>query len=616
MAKKKQKGSKNPSGIVLYAKQRGLTSFSSLWSIKHALETNKVGHTGTLDSFADGLLVVLSGSLTHLVAHITGFSKTYLAVVCFGAETDTLDPAGKLVKRGTAPSRAQVEDACRRFTGAILQVPPLFSAVHVDGQRASDAVRSGKELHLEARQVFVYHNTLLDFCPASAEGNAYALLEIDCSKGTYIRALARDMATSLGTCAHLAALRRTAVGPFALDEAACAASLEAFSIENAVASAKKLADSPVEKRSREDEAVFADIRRHFLSFTPQLAALCGFSVDVLKPEYEKLYQNGRPLAQKMFTQFPGGKSIGESRGQIAVFYDDRQFAGMAQLSDRRLSYSFVVPHSRDASDLQVFSWEELVQGKFPPAWRQQGTALTVGSFDAFHAGHAALVDAVLQQKDFVPGIVMFRNPVRAFEKDFAGSVSSLSQRLDFCKQKGLSFAVVIDFSPEFSKIKGTNFLQTLVDCCNMKVLAEGKDFRCGYKGACTMKELSSLAEELSFSLLEVPDVLLDGQRVSSSRIREAVLAQDFVLAQKMLLRPFAYSCEDADWREESGWYVAERLPRQLLPPDGTYEVVLQLSEEGAGISVLETSCVLKEKSICLLLSSVESARRVRAIAFK
>ena len=86
-----------PSGVMLYAKLSGPTSFSSLWSIKHALGTDKVGHTGTLDSFADGLLVVLSGSLTHIVPHITGFRKTYLAVVCFGSETDTLDPTGDVV---------------------------------------------------------------------------------------------------------------------------------------------------------------------------------------------------------------------------------------------------------------------------------------------------------------------------------------------------------------------------------------------------------------------------------------------------------------------------------------------------------------------------------------
>ena len=615
MAKKKQRKGENPSGIVLYAKRSGLTSFSSLWSIKHALGTDKVGHTGTLDSFADGLLVVLSGSLTHLVAHVTGFTKTYLALVCFGTETDTLDPTGKVTARKSAPLREQVEAACRKYTGAVLQVPPVFSAVHVDGQRASDAARSGKAVQLEARQVFVYRNTLLDFRPASADDeNAYALLEIVCSKGTYIRALARDMALSMASCAHLLALRRTAVGPFSLEEAACSSSLEPFTIENGIASAKSCADSRTGKRGQDDEAVSADIRGHFLPFTPELAVRCGLSVDLLGLEYEKPYQNGRPLAQKMFTQFPEGKSVDESHGQIAVFYEDRQFAGMIQLSDRRLSYSFVVPHAPSAQGLRVFSWEELSQGAFPLAWRQQGTALSVGSFDAFHAGHAALVDAVLERKDLLPGIVMFRNSVRAAENGFAGNVSSLSQRLDFCRQKGLSFAVVIDFSPEFSRIEGNVFLRNLVDFCGMKMLAEGKDFRCGYKGACTMRELAVYAEELSFSLVEVLDVLLDGERVSSSRIREAVRARDFVRVQKMLLRPFSYSCEGLDWYSNAGWYEAERISSQILPPDGDYDVMLLLSGEGKGASVIEAPCIIEGKRISLLVPP-DTARRVLAITF-
>ena len=233
---KKKKLTDNPSGIVPFAKKSGITSFSSLWSIKHALNTEKVGHTGTLDSFADGLLVVLSGSLTHLVPHVTGFKKTYLAVVCFGTETDTLDPCGVVVrKEKSIPDREAVEKACAKFTGALLQTPPVFSAIHVGGQRASDMVRKGNSIVLEPRQIFVYSNTLLDFKEPDAENaNAYALLQIECSKGTYIRALARDMAEWLGSCAHLSALRRTQVGPFLLEDAACYSLLPAFTIQNGI----------------------------------------------------------------------------------------------------------------------------------------------------------------------------------------------------------------------------------------------------------------------------------------------------------------------------------------------------------------------------------------------
>lgn len=161
MSRMPEKTKNKVSGVMLYAKTPGITSFSSLWSIKHALKTEKVGHTGTLDSFAEGLLVVLSGNLTHLVPHITSFTKTYQAVVCFGKETDTLDPTGDVVKTGAAVSKEQIEVALKKFTGAVLQVPPVYSALHVDGKRASDLVRGGNEIHLESRQVFVYKMNFL-----------------------------------------------------------------------------------------------------------------------------------------------------------------------------------------------------------------------------------------------------------------------------------------------------------------------------------------------------------------------------------------------------------------------------------------------------------------------
>src|SRR5574344_363630 len=257
MAAQKQQKNNNLSGLVLLAKKSGGTSFSSLWDIKHSLNTDKVGHTGTLDSFAEGLLVVLTGNLTHLVPHITGYTKTYEAVVCFGSETDTLDPCGKVIKTGSAPSKEAGEQMLPKFTGALLQVPPVYSAVHGDGHRASDMARraertnSNEEIRIEPRQIFVYKNELKDFLSAdevdSLLGNdashkstcSYALLEIVCSKGTYIRSLARDIGAALGTCGHLSALRRTTVGPFNLSDAAGYETLGPFTIAAGIESEKR-----------------------------------------------------------------------------------------------------------------------------------------------------------------------------------------------------------------------------------------------------------------------------------------------------------------------------------------------------------------------------------------
>ena len=115
-------------GILLLAKQSGKTSFASLSKVKRSLGTSRVGHTGTLDSFADGLLVVLTGPLTRLVPHITNFDKSYTALIEFGKETDTLDPTGTVIRESGLPTKEQLLKALTKFTGTIEQVPPAFSA--------------------------------------------------------------------------------------------------------------------------------------------------------------------------------------------------------------------------------------------------------------------------------------------------------------------------------------------------------------------------------------------------------------------------------------------------------------------------------------------------------
>ncbi len=134
----------SPGGIVLFAKLPGKTSFSSLYTIKHALHTKKVGHTGTLDSFAQGLLVVMTGSHTRLAQRVTAFDKKYEAIIQFGSETDTLDLFGKVIKTKELPTKNNVIKAVEKFCGDLMQSPPSFSAVHVNGKRASDLARAGK----------------------------------------------------------------------------------------------------------------------------------------------------------------------------------------------------------------------------------------------------------------------------------------------------------------------------------------------------------------------------------------------------------------------------------------------------------------------------------------
>ena len=639
MPKPRTERNKNsPNGMILYAKRSGRTSFASLWSIKHALGTGKVGHTGTLDSFAEGLLVVLCGKLTHLVPHITGFSKTYQAVVCFGRETDTLDPTGTLVCTGPAVSREALLEVLAQFRGALLQVPPAYSAVHVNGMRASDRARSGEAPALESRAVFVYRNELIDFHPAAeTDPCSYALLEITCSKGTYIRALARDIAQKLGSCGHLCALRRTAVGPFRLEDAVGAGELEPFTVQNALFRAEsqrmpascgagRPAVSCVEGAEFGSSIEENEIRRSLRIFTPELSVQCGFFAEQIKPRYQAHFLNGRPLHQEQFVPIakPEVAPSGEVQ-HIAVFYDDRSFAGVIQKRDGHLSYGFVVPPVPSSERFRVFSWEQVVRGDFPRGWKEQGTALTVGSFDGMHVGHSALVSAVRSlDGTLVPGLVTFRHSVHSGKPGYAGAVSTVDQRLMMCQELGLSFAVVIDFSPEFSRIGGSDFVNMLQSLLGMKLLVEGSDFTCGHNGELSRHGLFSLSRERNFSLHVVDDVMVGGERASSSRIRAAVRGADFALARRLLGRPFSYDACGLVWRREyvseSGiWFSAQTVSPQVLPPCGVYSVALAVSERsGCAFGASErffTVCEVAGLMLRVRLPSEAVLRQLCAIDF-
>ena len=197
-----------PDGLILLNKQPGITSFDALRDIKRSFGTGKVGHTGTLDKFAQGLLLVLCGKALKLSAWFSGCDKQYEALVVFGTETDTLDPEGNIVASADLPSLNQIENILPQFRGAIMQAPPEYSAIHINGRRASELARSGSPPEMIKRPVNIYKIALLDWTPP------YARFFIHCSSGTYIRSLARDIAIAAGSRAHIGALTRTQTAGF------------------------------------------------------------------------------------------------------------------------------------------------------------------------------------------------------------------------------------------------------------------------------------------------------------------------------------------------------------------------------------------------------------------
>ena len=541
-----KKNKSNISSLVLLAKQSGKTSFSSLWDIKHALNTDKVGHTGTLDSFADGLLVVLTGHLTHLVSHVTGMSKTYYAVVAFGQETDTLDPLGKIIKTSKALTKVQVEEVLVKFRGALLQTPPLYSAVHVDGKRASSLARSGKDVKLEPRQIFVYENELLDFKEEDFTGRSYALLKITCSKGTYIRSLARDIAYSASSCAHLIALRRSSLGPFNLEDAVSYKKLKAFTIENALLDEAKLKENYIDEKKVEDKELYEEIRNKALLMTVPLAKKCGFDSLELKSEAEENYMNGRSVKSNWFIPLEDKKNEDLNsqkklpwKKEFAVFYKNSSFAGIIACEDKNYTYSFCVKNELNLQkNIKIFSYEDIVEERFPLEYKKMGTALSIGSFDGLHLGHVEILNKLLENKTYVPGVITFTSSVKNAFNSSEKDIYSLDEKLKLLESKGLKFAIVIDFSPQIATMDGVKFLSMVADKIGLKFLAEGMDFNCGYKGQTGIKEIESLSKIMNFKFSVVPDVIFEGERISSSRIRESIALGHYDKAEKMLGRAY------------------------------------------------------------------------------
>jgi|LNFM01.1.fsa_nt_gb tRNA pseudouridine55 synthase len=258
-----------PCGVLIVDKPGGCTSHDVVAWARRAFSTREVGHAGTLDPMATGVLVVLIGEATKLSTWVTSEDKSYEAELCFGRETDTLDADGVVTRELAAPllDRASVEAAARSMLGAISQTPPAVSAIKVGGVAAHERVRRGEVVELPPREV-----VLRDVEITEVEGDR-ARMALSVSKGFYVRSFARDLAAKLGTVAHLTALRRTRSG--------------VFSLSNAL-------DGVRLRQAREDEPARSEARGRLLP----LAALEGqvATVRVDRECAEALLRGKRPLA--------------------------------------------------------------------------------------------------------------------------------------------------------------------------------------------------------------------------------------------------------------------------------------------------------------------------------
>lgn len=215
------------SGWINLDKPYDLTSTHAVGRIRRLFDAQKAGHAGTLDPLATGVLPIALGEATKTVPFLVDADKAYRFTIAWGRTTATHDREGETIDQSDVrPTPAEVEAVLPRFVGEIDQIPPAYSAIKVDGERAYDLARAGETVELASRKV-----TVFDARVAEVPGADHVTLEIECGKGTYVRAIVRDIAAALGACGHVSALRRTRVGQFTEQSAVALELLEDLSYE-------------------------------------------------------------------------------------------------------------------------------------------------------------------------------------------------------------------------------------------------------------------------------------------------------------------------------------------------------------------------------------------------
>ncbi len=271
-------------GWLVIDKPLGMTSSQVVSKVKWLLKAQKVGHAGTLDPLATGVLPIGLGEATKTMPFIVDSSKTYSFTISIGSATNTDDREGEVVTTSNIrPSRADIENILPDFIGEIEQVPPAYSAIKIDGKRAYALARDGQEVKMKARQVNIYKLQLLSLNEDLSE----ATFEVTCGKGTYVRSLGRDIAHKLGTCGHISMLRRIRVGPFDVSHTISLEKLEDLGHS-----------APAESYVLSVMTALADIPAFAITETEAIRVRCGNPVPV-REELSDLASTQGPLCLMM-----------------------------------------------------------------------------------------------------------------------------------------------------------------------------------------------------------------------------------------------------------------------------------------------------------------------------
>jgi tRNA pseudouridine55 synthase len=554
-------------GILVVAKEPGYTSHDVVAVVRGLTGTRRVGHGGTLDPFASGVLPVFLGLATRFVEYHMGDPKSYRATVCFGARSDTDDRGGQMVDSGLpGPSRSDVEAALEGFRGTIEQRPPAFSALKVGGRRAYDLARQGTPPELRPRSVTIVRLEMVSWQDADP-GRPAAVLDVECSAGTYIRSLARDLGDRLGCGAFLGELARTASGPFRLAEAHSVGELRAAAGRGASALSRLLL--PVD----------AGLEFMPLAELTDAEAAAASKGQQVKPEARPRVEAGTRVRLKA----PGGRLLGIGTWQAGRLVPEKILAAPVARSaeagrarGRRQVASAGEPPLRVESAkarMAVLNGIAALTSEAGPVY------VAVGVFDGLHRGHLYLIRELrraARRAGARAAVITFdAHPEELIEGLAPPLLCDPDERLVRLAAAGVEVTVVQHFDHALRITTYDRFVEMIRERVGLAGFVMTPDASFGYdhggKPGGTPQTLAILGQRDGFGVTVVPSYLSNGEQVRSSEIRRRAASGDLTGARSLLGRPLSVTGRVSEPPGPSGALaVAFDLP-VCLPPDGHYE---------------------------------------------
>jgi len=579
--------------------------------IRRLTATHRVGHGGTLDPFASGVLPVFLGLATRLVEYHMGDDKAYRATVCFGATSETDDRDGELVPGARpGPTREAVEEALAGFRGRIQQRPPAYSALKVGGRRAYQLARQGRSPELAPRPVTIGRLALVEWDGSDPE-RPTAVLEVECGAGTYIRSLARDLGERLGCGAYLGALMRTASGPFALSAS--------YSLDDIRRAAAGGPDTLAGLLLPVDAGLEA-IPQALLTGPEVTAAARGQQV---KPTYRPTleqgarvrlvtddrslvgigsWKGGRLVPEKIFVPAPppaGSGATASAQGEVTT--------GATRPTEPRLRVVDTQNRMAVASGISALGADA---GRLYVA---------VGVFDGLHRGHMYLLRELrraARDAGARPAVITFdAHPEELIEGLAPPLLCDPDERLVRLQAAGVEVTVVQHFDHALRITPYEGFVAAIRERVDLAGFVMTPDAAFGFERGGTPETLAALGRREGFSVKVVSSFLSNGEQVRSSEIRRLIAGGDLSRARRLLGRSHGFSGRLASGDRSGGVPLIFELPVSL-PPTGRYEAVVGPSwrpgRRAEPASMAAVAAVL-EGQVRLELTAAPSADEVRVV---